>query len=303
MPDKKGNMGLNYNYQTVTDSKYGFRVAHYVTNNVNDQKEAKKIVDLTTKRLHTENYTICFDNGYWNIKLLKQIMKTNTRVVIPDDADASRKKKKIKNKNQSGKRQEIFKTKNKQSKKSKRIKKHEFKYIGKKDAFECPKTKELLTVTDIVTISGVKKKKYTTDQCISCKHKQECTSQYRRIFYELYDKNIEEIRRFYYSDEGQEIYSKRGHYAETSFAVLLESRNFRGLKFKGLKKVGIELTLSELHHNIKKFEKHTTNKFLKLILNEIKKFKKTNKKIDFTFFDQYKEKYMTKNNVIRGLRD
>ena len=26
MPDKKGNMGLNYNYQTVTDNKYGFRI-------------------------------------------------------------------------------------------------------------------------------------------------------------------------------------------------------------------------------------------------------------------------------------
>ena len=38
MPDKKGKMGLNYNYQTVTDNKYGFRLAHYITNNTNDQK-------------------------------------------------------------------------------------------------------------------------------------------------------------------------------------------------------------------------------------------------------------------------
>ena len=30
--DKKGNLGLNYNYQTVTDSKYKFRLVHYITN-------------------------------------------------------------------------------------------------------------------------------------------------------------------------------------------------------------------------------------------------------------------------------
>lgn len=64
MRDKDGNMGLNYNYQTVTDDKYGFRIAHYLTNNTNDQKEAKKLTDMTTQRLHTDNFTICFDNGY-----------------------------------------------------------------------------------------------------------------------------------------------------------------------------------------------------------------------------------------------
>ena len=42
IPDKSGIMGLNYNYQTVTDDKYGFKIAHYVTNNSNNQKEAKK---------------------------------------------------------------------------------------------------------------------------------------------------------------------------------------------------------------------------------------------------------------------
>lgn len=307
MLDKKGNMGLNYNYQTVTDDKYGFRIVHYVTNHTNDQKEAKKLSDLTTQRLHTDNFTICFDNGYWEIDNLKAIMQTNTKVIIPDPADASRKKKKIKNKNQSGKRQEIAesqkKNKAKTKNKPKRIKKHEFKYIGKTDEFQCPKTKELFKVTDIVTISGVEKKKYTCDYCISCPHKKECTSQYRRIIYELNDPDIDKIRKLYYSEEGQEIYSKRGHYAETSFAVLIESRNFRGLKTKGLKNTNKELTLCEIHHNVKKFEIHTTNKFLKLILNDVKELKKNNEKIDFTLFDKYKDKYIIQKDVIKGIRN
>ena len=307
MVDKNGKMGLNYNYQTVTDNKYGFRLVHYITNNPNDQKEVKRLVDMTTERIHTDNFTICVDNGYWNPELLKEIMNTNTRVVIPDDTDASRKKKKIQNKNRSGKRQEQLKqaekTKNKTKNKPKRIKKHQFKYIGKIDAFECPKTKKLFHVVDIVTLTGVEKKKYTCDYCISCEYKAECTSQHRRILYELHDPNIEEIRRFYYSDEGQEIYFQRGHFAESGFAILLESRNFRGIKTKGLKKVNNELTISEIHHNIKKLEKHTTNKFLKLILNTVKKYKKENGEIDFFRISELKEKLIIQNDVITGIRD
>ena len=307
MPDKKGKMDLNYNYQTVTDNKYGFRLAHYITNNTNDQKELKHLVELTTESLHTDNFIICVDNGYWDPELLKEILKGNTRVVIPDDADASRKKKKIQNKNTSRKRREQ-KTKNPKEKKEnenkpKRIKKYQFKYIGKIDAFECPKTKKLFKVVDIVTITNEKKKKYTCNYCIPCEFKSECTSQHRRIFYEHYDSSIEEIRRYYYSDEGQEIYFKRGHFAETGFAILLESRNFRGIKTKGLKKANDELTISEIHHNILKIEKHTTNKFLKLILNIMKIFKKENGNVDFSCIQKFKGKFIIQNDVITGIRD
>ena len=307
MPDKKGKMGLNYNYQTVTDNKYGFRLVHYITNNANDQKEIKRLAEMTKERIHTDNFTICVDNGYWDPELLKEVSGGNIRVVIPDDTDASRKKQKIQNKNRSGKRQEQVKNekkqKNKTKNKPKRIKKHQFKYIGKLDAFECPKTKKQFQVADIVTISGVKKKKYTCDYCISCEYKSECTSQYRRIFYELFDPNIEEIRRFYYSDEGQKIYYQRGHFAESGFAILLESRNFRGIKTKGLKKANDELTISEIHHNIKKFEKHTTNKFLKLILNIVKKYKKEKGKIDFFCISRFKGNFIIQKEVITGIRD
>ena len=53
------NYGLNYNYQTVTDSKYGFRVAHYITNHSNDQKELKRLVDLTRGITHNRFHNMC----------------------------------------------------------------------------------------------------------------------------------------------------------------------------------------------------------------------------------------------------
>lgn len=85
---------------------------------------------------------------------------------------------------------------------------------------------------------------------------------------------------------------QRGHFAESSFAILLESRNFRGIKTKGLKKANDELTISEIHHNLKKLEKHTTNKFLKLVFNKVKKYKKENHKIDFFCIEKFKGKFI-----------
>ena len=114
---------------------------------------------------------------------------------------------------------------------------------------------------------------------------------------------MEEIRKLYYSDEGQEIYSQRGHFAETSFAVLLEVRNFRGIKTYGIEKANNELMDWEIYHNIKKYEKHTTNKFLKLLTNMAKAYKKEHGKLDFFFITELREKLIIKNDVIMGIRD
>ena len=299
-------MGLNYNYQTVTDCKYGFRLAHYITNAPNDQKEAKNLVDITTKSLHTDFFTICLDAGYWDEEILKSIMKSNTKVVIPYITDATRNKQKHKNKNKSGKQIEIEEKKkaeeNMKKNKSNRIPKHKFPYNPELDEFTCPKTQETFIMVKIVKNNGVLKKKYVCNYCLNCPYKSECTSQHRRIFYEPYDPVIEEIRKFYYSEEGQEIYSQRGHYAETSFALLLEIRNFRGIKTKGLEKVNHELTLYEIHHNVKKFIKHISVNILKTILKKVREFKKKNKKIDFTFFDEIRENLLIENDVIIGFK-
>ena len=75
MPNKDGKMGLNYNYQTVTDNKYGFRIVHYITNNPNDEKEVKRLVDMAGERLKTDEFILCVDNGYWNPDLLKKSTK------------------------------------------------------------------------------------------------------------------------------------------------------------------------------------------------------------------------------------
>ena len=83
----------------------------------------------------------------------------------------------------------------------------------------------------------------------------------------------------------------------------MESRNFRGIKTKGLKNTNNKLTIWEIHHNVKKFQKHTTNNFLKLICNMAKKQLKKEGTIDLSFIKKLKEKLIIKKEVIKGIRD
>ena len=64
---------------------------------------------------------------------------------------------------------------------------------------------------------------------------------------------INEIKKMYYSDWGQEIYSGRGSNAKGNFGTLLESKNFRRIKNRGTKRVNDELTQYAITHNIKKY--------------------------------------------------
>lgn len=309
MLDKSKKMGLNYNYQTVTDSKYGFRIAHYITNAPIDQRESKKMVELATERLHRDDYILTLDNGYWDPEILKEIIKGNTRILIPDDVDASRKKEKMKKKRRSGKRQEIVneekrkKNEKKGIKEVKKLNKPDFDYIYEEDVFECPITGELFTMTIIERRNGEKAKRYDTDYCITCQFKDECNTPYKKYFYEPYEDGVAELKDFYYSDEGQEIYAGRAHYAETCFGTLLESRNFRGIKTRGIEKANNELTLCEIHHNLKKLEKHLSLDVLKSLLKYIREMKRSNEKVDMTILNSLKGKFIMKDDIIIGIDD
>ena len=76
---------------------------------------------------------------------------------------------------------------------------------------------------------------------------------------------MQKIKKIYYSEWGQEIYHGRGYNAEGNFGRLFESRNFRGIKTRGTKRVNEELTQYAITHNIKKIHKHTTVNVLKTI--------------------------------------
>ena len=95
MQGKDKQWGFHYNIQFTTDTKTGVVVDHYVTDAPNDKNEARKIVDRLIYKFYHEGFSVGFDNGYWNIRLLIDIIKeTCVELSIPDKNTASKKKRK-----------------------------------------------------------------------------------------------------------------------------------------------------------------------------------------------------------------
>ena len=99
---------------------------------------------------------------------------------------------------------------------------------------------------------------------------RKCAIESKRKIKDRCESEINEIKKIYYSEWGQKIYHGRGSNAEGNFKTLLESRNFRGIKIWGTKRVNYELTQYAITHNIKKIHKHTDVNVLKTVLNLIK---------------------------------
>ena len=277
MKGKDGNWGFHYNLQITTDTKNGIIVDHYVTKNPNDRNEIKKLVERLIDKFNHEGFAIGADNGYWNIKLLIEIIRgTCVELAVPDTKTAKKTKQNIIKKSKSNKRYgEYVEKKNKNKKQKTFIDTSEFPYIEEKDAFECPVMKYLLNFQRIVeNKDGVEYREYSTSKCKNCPHLKKCTSQNKRKILIINEPEIQHINEFYQSERGQEIKNKRSAYAEGTFAATIEIRNFRGIKTRGEERVNLELTPMMIIHNILKIAAKMEIIVLKKVLRYIKSEKK-----------------------------
>ena len=96
MKDKKQNIGLNYNYQVAVDSKNGMVVSQYLTQNPTDAHELFEILNHIKIEMDIYPQVLVPDNGYMDDIALKYVHKNNIRLLIPDRAESSKSKSKIK---------------------------------------------------------------------------------------------------------------------------------------------------------------------------------------------------------------
>ena len=289
MEDKQGIMGLNYNLQAGVDSKFGFIIGNYVTQSSNDVNELIKAVRTINEILETDEYVLVADNGYWQIKHLEEIYDTNVMVIIPDQGAAARQKLINSRKNQL----KIEPDKINEN----TFKKDNFIYLPYEDAYLCP-FGMLLTRHDKYNKPNRKTKKYACDHCDECPYKALCAKDKdRREFREPLNPAVEEAKFFFYSEFGQDYYSHRAHFAESTFGILFESRNFRGPKTRGLGRVNSEMIRATTTHNLKKIDKHMTNYVLRKMLDRIRVLKRT-QKVDMDILKEWKDKLVYEGDVI-----
>ena len=101
---------------------------------------------------------------------------------------------------------------------------------------------------------------------------------------------------------GSKIYHGRGSNAEGNFGTLIESRNFRGIKNRGTKRLNDELTQYAITHNIKKIHKHTSVNVLKTILNLIKQAKTKHRNVDINIIDELIKDFIIEDEIIIDLK-
>lgn len=241
------------------------------------KKEVKKIVKRLINKFRHEGFVLGLDNGYWNIRLLMEIIQeTCVEIAIPDKKSASKNKNKIIKDNKSNKRyEEYIKQKNNNKKQKTFIDIDEFDYIEEKDAYECPVMKYLLNFQKIVTdTNGIEYREYSTNKCRKCPNLKECTSQSKRKILRINEPEIIHINEYSQSKEGKETLSKRGSYCEGGFGTLFEARKFRGIKTRGEENADAELTRFTIIHNVLKIVFNVEINVLKKVLKYIKIEKK-----------------------------
>lgn len=170
-----------------------------------------------------------------------------------------------------------------------------------KDIYICPNGAVLKRMNNNKQ-NGIEYKVYGTNDCFTCPDQKKCATESKRKIKDRCESEINEIKKIYYSEWGQKIYSGRGSNAEGNFGTLFESRNFRGIKTRGTKRANDELTQYTITHNIKKIHKHTTVNVLKTILNLIKQEKTKRRNVDMSIIDELIKNFVIENEIIVDLK-
>ena len=144
--NKKGNMGLNYNYQVAVDSKNGMVVGQYLTQNVTDANELFEMLHEIKIQMGINPQVLVADNGYMNDNVIKYAYENNIRLLIPDRAESS---------------------KSKPKNKEKPFTKPNFTYDWKTDSFICPMGEQLLYKNDR-KLNGEWMRVYSTNKYKTC---------------------------------------------------------------------------------------------------------------------------------------
>lgn len=296
MKDKNGDWGFHYNYQVAVDREFGLITAHYITQKSNDRQEVLVMLEYLNERLGTDEYTICVDNGYWHIESLHKLHSLPTEIIIPDTASASKTKAELRKEYNPN----YYMYMTAEELEREKFKNYNFFYDEENDVFIGPYGCILTRNENLRVREGIKYRVYSTNECKNCPHNPFCTtkSKNKKEISVRDDGILEDIKSRYRSSRGQQIYKNRGSHAEGAFASLRESRNFRGIKTRGVKRVNDELTLTAITHNMKKIHKHMKINVLETILKEIKKAKKEHGLVDMKIFDNWKYKFMIRDDVI-----
>jgi len=218
-----------YNLQGTFDEKYGLIVNEDVVSENNDLNQFAEQINQANEVLEKKCDTACADSGYANTDELLKIDEQKTKVVVPSQRQASRKKPKA-------------------------FDKSNFQYDSEKDCYICPEGHSL-TYRYINKSEG--NKIYMMREkaiCKQCPHFGVCTKsqQGRRITRLINEEARQRFEAQYEEPESQAIYKLRQQKAELPFGHIKRNLKVDAFLLRGLDGVKAEASLLASCFNIRR---------------------------------------------------
>jgi len=232
MKDSHGVIQPSHNGQVAVDDKEGVIVAADVSQNATDHAEFKPMVEQVEQNLGALPDKGTADAGYSSYDNLEYAEGKKLDMYMPDN---------------------FLEALDEKEEGDKRYHKSSFRYDEARDTYICPEGKELKRWAEQKREGKSPLILYRGESCKECAVKEQCTKGERRmVSRDGREPLLEAMRQKLRTEEGKQIYAKRGYTVEPVFGEIKWNGRKLSMDLRGSVKVRGEFSLMCLVHNVKK---------------------------------------------------
>ncbi len=235
MKDSRGVIQPSHNGQIAVDDKEGVIVAADVSQNATDHTEFEPMVEQMERNLGALPDKGTADAGYSSYDNLEYAEGKRLDMYMPDN---------------------FLEALDEKEEGEKRYHKSNFRYDEARDTYSCPEGKELKRWAEQKREGKRSLIVYRGESCRECPAKKRCTKgAARTVNRDGREPLMEAMRQKLRSEEGKQIYKKRGYTVEPVFGEIKWDGRKLSMDLRGSVKVRGEFSLLCLVHNVKKISK------------------------------------------------
>ena len=235
MKDSRGVIQPSHNGQIAVDDKDGVIVAADVSQNATDHAEFEPMVEQVEWNLRALPDKGTADAGYSSYDNLEYAERKKLDMYMPDN---------------------FMEALDEKEEGEKRYHKSNFRYDEARDAHICPEGKELKRWAEQKREGKSLLIVYRGESCRECPVRERCTrGEARTVSRDGREPLMEAMRQKLRTEEGKQIYKKRGYTVEPVFGEIKWDGRKPSMDLRGSAKVRGEFSLMCLVHNVKKIVK------------------------------------------------
>ena len=220
-------LDVNYNIQTVVDSKYHLVVDFEVSNCASDAGNLKGLSDSAKEIMNVEEITNLADSGYYSGADITACEESGTRCLVAKPAASGHKK-------------------------AEGFNRDDFIYDSEKDVYKCPCQKELNYKRNGKYKNGMEFRVYSNyPACKNCEKKAECTTaRYRERARLGCQDTLDVVDKR--TKNHKELYKKRQEIVEHCFGTIKSVWGYRQFLCRKIIKVTAEMSLTYIAYNLRR---------------------------------------------------